>query len=233
MDKARSVLVVSRDPRRQAELQEWLAPAGYEVSAADDFDTARRLLEVVAPDVLVADVKLGAYNGLHLAIWLRGRGLNTKAILIGQPDRVLQEEAARARAAYLSAPLDAAAFVTLVGTLSAAFTPARRSLRKRVSIGATVDGLFASIVDMSYEGLRLEVPHADAFTLPSFLTVRIPEHDLACRVKRVWLKRPSDPQGSLWCGATLTSSESQASVAWRGLVDAFSGWNVQAESAAR
>src|SRR4249919_1454563 len=101
MDKARSVLVVSRDPRRQAELQEWLAPAGYEVSAAEDFDTARRLLEVVAPDVLVADVKLGAYNGLHLAIWLRGRGLNTKAILIGQPDRVLQEEAARARAAYL------------------------------------------------------------------------------------------------------------------------------------
>ena len=232
MDRARSVLVVSRDRRRQSDVEGWLRSIGYDVTTASDFDTARRYIDTAPPDILVTDVKLGAYNGLHLAIWLRGRGLKSKAILIGEVDPVLQEEAARTQATYVAVPLDPTSFSSLVASLGSPYSPARRSLRKRVSVGAMVDGLLASIVDMSYEGLRLEVPHAGAFTLPAFLTISIPEFDMSYRVKRVWLKRPTDPSGSLWCGATLPGTDETRSAEWRQMVDRISNWlALQPESA--
>jgi CheY-like chemotaxis protein len=213
------ILVVSRNYPQRDLVHRWLVSAGYRVELAADFNGARSRLDISSPDLLVADVKLGAYNGLHLAIWSRGRSLATKTLLIGEPDRVLQKEAERERAVYVTPPLTESAFVAVVGTLLGSYNPARRSPRKRVALDATIDGVLASVVDLSHDGLCLALHNADSITLPPFFTLHVPSYDVACRVQRVWLDRPEVARGVLMCGAALPAHDTQAAVAWRSLVD--------------
>ncbi len=134
---------------------------------------------------------------------------------------MLQKEAERERAAYLTPPLEQKAFLTAVASLLSPYNPARRSPRKRVWVDATVDGVLASLVDLSYEGLRVEVRNAEAITLPLFFTVHLPAHGIACRVQRVWSGRVSTARDVLWCGAVLqvTSEDPAAMADWRSFVD--------------
>jgi DNA-binding response OmpR family regulator len=222
MTPSRRVLVVSKNYHQRDQLVRWLASDGYDPVAVGEFKDARHQLDTHSPDLMVADVKLDAYNGLHLAIWGRGKGLSTRSILIGEPDLVLQKEAERERAAYLTPPLEQKAFLTAVAALLSSYNPARRSPRKRVMIEATVDGVLASLIDLSHEGLRLEVRHAEAITLPSFFTLHVPSYDLACRVQRVWMDRPSTARDVLCCGAVVprNGQDQGASATWHHFVDA-------------
>jgi DNA-binding NtrC family response regulator len=65
-----TILVVSADAGLAPTLR-FLAGAGYEARGATTFEDATRLLATTSPDLLIADERLGAYNGLHLV--LRGR----------------------------------------------------------------------------------------------------------------------------------------------------------------
>ncbi len=198
---------------------QWLNSGGCESVAVSEFGQARRELEAAAPDLLIADIKLEAYNGLHLAIWARARGLNTRVLVVGDTDPVLQQEAERERATYLSPPLEEKSFLKVVESLLSSYSPARRSLRKRVELDAEVAGVLASVVDLSYEGVRLEMKNAQGMTLPAYFTLRLPAFDIACRVQRVWLARPQGATDILLCGAVLPTADSDSSFAWRGLVD--------------
>ena len=82
---------------------------GCDTVVQTDFAAARSELDTHPPDILVSEVRLGAFNGLHLAIRAKGRGLHTRTILVGAPDRVLQAEASEQHAHYLTVPLDDAA----------------------------------------------------------------------------------------------------------------------------
>src|SRR4029450_2046743 len=99
---------------------------------------------------------------------------------------------------------------TAVALLLSSYNPARRSPRKRVMAEATVDGVLASVVDLSYEGLRLEVRNAEAIALPSFFTLQVPTFDLSCRVQRVWTGRPANARDVLWCGGVLPGTSAEA-----------------------
>jgi DNA-binding response OmpR family regulator len=89
-----------------------------------DFLAARAEIDEHAPDLLVAEVRLGDFNGLHLAIRARGRGAHTQAIVIGPPDSVLEAEACRQEISYLTSPLDEDMFaVTARRLLRQAETP--------------------------------------------------------------------------------------------------------------
>lgn len=233
MAGSRTALIVSCHSERRDQLGQWVAADGYVPVLAADFREARRRLEDAPPDLLVSDVKLGAYNGLHLVIWSRGRALKTKTVLVGDPDPVLQREAQREGALYVTAPLDASSFLESVARLFSSHHPVRRSARKRVCLDATVDGVLAFVVDVSYEGLRLEVPNAEGFTLPSVLTVKMPSCETEWRVNRVWLGSAADsPSGSLICGAVLPTTDEDTLVSWRRMVDAAPGFDsVEAHSA--
>ena len=87
---------------------------GHEIVLRTDFESARTELDRHPPDLVVAQVRLGAFNGLHLAIRARGRGLPTQTILIGEPDAVLELEAKQQHAHYLTWPVDQA---TLAATI--------------------------------------------------------------------------------------------------------------------
>jgi DNA-binding response OmpR family regulator len=98
---------------------------GHEIVLRTDFESARLELDRHPPDLVVAQVRLGAFNGLHLAIRARGRGLPTQTILIGEPDAVLELEAKQQHAHYLTWPVDQA---TLAATIHDVLTSADATL---------------------------------------------------------------------------------------------------------
>ena len=59
------VLVVEPDVKRRLTLQRALSPVA-DVTACGDFHTARQHVLAMPPDLLITNLRLHAYNGLHL-----------------------------------------------------------------------------------------------------------------------------------------------------------------------
>ena len=99
------VLVVDDDRAVLRLLEQWLTRAGYAVVACDRFETAKQHLCETPPDVLMADVRLGAFNGLQLVILAKEQAPDTVAIAMsGVDDPILRRDAAQCGAGYLSKP---------------------------------------------------------------------------------------------------------------------------------
>jgi two-component system response regulator RegA len=113
---AATALVVDPDERARGEMADWLRAAGYATREAQAFEEARRvLLAPKAPDVLVVELRLGAFNGLHLIISARAAHPNLRAVLTTRADDVaVGVEARQADSAYLPKPLRRAAFLAAV-----------------------------------------------------------------------------------------------------------------------
>jgi two-component system phosphate regulon response regulator OmpR len=69
----RHLLVIDDDDRIRSLIKEYLARAGFRVSAASNAEKARRLVEELAFDLLVLDVMMPGEDGFAFARWLRGR----------------------------------------------------------------------------------------------------------------------------------------------------------------
>ena len=94
-----------------------LSAAGYRVVTSASFEDGKALLEAEDPPVLlIASVRLGAYNGLHLVIRGRLDRPGMAAILTSNThDPILAAEAATYGAAYVSGALqrDALLFLSM------------------------------------------------------------------------------------------------------------------------
>jgi DNA-binding response OmpR family regulator len=198
-----------------------LKAAGYAPIVVSDFMVAKTLLEA-RPDFLISELKLGAYNGLHLAIRAAGQG--TPAIVIGDADPVLQAEAERHKAAFVTTPLDPERVLVLMRAIPPSSRRKRRSPRKQVGVlDAYVNDVHARLLDVSYEGMRIEASEKELAALPPRFTVRLPLFNFSCRVQRVWTARPSTESSGMACGAELSASDADTAVAWRILVDSLPG----------
>src|SRR5258708_30583504 len=102
MGIATQVLLVGRSGGLACTLAPDLSAAGYRTLVASDFGEAKALL-AKRPSLLITEVKLGAYNGLHLAI--RARAVGTPTLVIGDLDLVLQADAERQNALYVTPPI--------------------------------------------------------------------------------------------------------------------------------
>jgi CheY-like chemotaxis protein len=98
-----SVLVVAPTPRLAADLMKWLTEAGCAVMLVTSFAAAKARLEQ-HPSLLLSEVRLGDYNGLHLA--LRAKAMGIPAIVLGSADAVLEREAERLGVKYRADALD-------------------------------------------------------------------------------------------------------------------------------
>jgi CheY-like chemotaxis protein len=227
MTQRSRVLVVMIDERERDMVVQWLVAAGCEPTVTGDFQLAKQELDTRPPDLLIASVKLGPYNGLHLAIRGRLGGSGTPAILIGDTDPVLRAEAEQHRTTYIARPLDRTHFLATVHELLTLYRPARRSPRKRVPrVDALIDGTQAAVVELSYEGLRLELAETPTASVPPYFTVQVPTFNISCRVQRIWVSRPPELNDVLWCGAAIATNDASAAVAWRHFVDNIPGWTV-------
>ena len=216
---APTILIVDDDQMTRTGVAELLQQAGYETTAVGSFEEAARLIRRTPPDLLIADVRLGPFNGLQLII---SSPTPVPAIIItGFADPVLEADARRRGAEYVLKPIDATALLDLVrGKLDAAKTQrtmVRRWDRKSVAGGlaAQIDHTPARILDISYGGVKFEIPGG---TPPASFEMTFPAAQLTVKARLVW---KSLIAGQTWlCGAAL--SEPADSLEWLGLVDALS-----------
>jgi DNA-binding response OmpR family regulator len=213
------ILIVSTHAGRTSTKVTLLQAAGHTVVVALDFDAAVRALVEHPPDLLMADVRLGAFNGLHLATRCQDDYPATSAMVFDtRDDAITKQDARRHRAIYLVEPLDDAELLAQVSrAVATKQAPHRRWPRKHpiVSLAAQVAERPARMVDLSYGGFRIEVPGLDQ--LQARFEVALPSYGVAIRAKSVWTRHV--PSGSFWCGAELSDSDGQSGVVWRHIVD--------------
>ena len=88
-----------------------------EVTACGTFEEARRRLREQSFDVLLTDVRLGAFNGIQLAVLAKDVNPATQLIVFsGFDDDVLRAEAAHLGAVYLVKPVYAAQLRELISS---------------------------------------------------------------------------------------------------------------------
>ena len=158
------VLVLDDDEHALSGIVELLRDAGHNVTGAATYDAAKRLLAVSPFDLLISDVRLRSFNGLHLVMQTRADHPETAIIIItGYDDPLIDLEASRYHAELVRKPIQPAEFMQRVNAALSQVRRQRRWPRKRVVGGfrVTIKGRPAAVVDVSYGGLRLEVPDGE------------------------------------------------------------------------
>ena len=214
-----TILIVDDHRVTRLGLAEMLADAGYSVVTTGTFQEARRILREDPPDLLIADVRLGSFNGLQLVI--SGQQRVPAIVITGYADPVLEAEARRSGAEYLVKPFDPERLLATIreklGTLPAQYAVPRRWRRRPVAgLTAQVGDQPAKIVDVSYGGVKFEIRPADqAAALPQSFLLKFP-NAMALQADLVWKSILND---EMWiCGAAVWPEESSARQ-WFGLVD--------------
>lgn len=102
---SKRVVVVDDDQSTLRSLECWLIEAGYDVVSSARFEDARTHLASHTPDILLADVRLGEFNGLQLALFVKSKHPDVRAIVFcDYDDPVLAMEAARCGAQFVRRP---------------------------------------------------------------------------------------------------------------------------------
>jgi CheY-like chemotaxis protein len=216
------ILVLDDDEAALAGITELLRDGGYVVTATETYDAAKRLLALEGYDLLISDIRLRGFNGLHLVRQLyRDRPEMGLIIITGYDEPMMQVEAGRYGAEFIRKPIKPAEFMAAVARTLGDVRRQRRWPRKRVVGGfrVTVNGQPAAVVDVCYGGLRLEVPKGER--LPPRFDVEIAGIGLQLPVENVWCL-PSDADGVVMCGATLAAEGTPAAHTWRAIVDRLS-----------
>jgi DNA-binding NtrC family response regulator len=98
----RTVLLVDCDEAQLAGLADMVAAGGYPVVSCRCFEAARQYLQAHTPSAIIADVRLGAFNGLHLVLLAKQTAPDVTAIVYsGREDSGIRQEAAVGGATYL------------------------------------------------------------------------------------------------------------------------------------
>lgn len=106
MSSSKRVLIVDDEADVLETLARLVASGGYEVETRSSFEEAKAYLATQAPDILVTDVRLGAFNGLQLALIMRAEHPHCPIIVLSAyDDPLLRQEAAYCQAAYLTKPV--------------------------------------------------------------------------------------------------------------------------------
>ena len=115
MTQPKSVLVVDDDRQVLKYLTELLRESGYDTVTCERFSDAKTLLSTTRPDLLLTDIRLGAYNGLQLAIFAQSRHPGIPIIVLtGYEDPTLRKEASASGATFLVKPVKRAELVAKI-----------------------------------------------------------------------------------------------------------------------
>src|SRR5687768_13803413 len=99
-------VVVDDDASVLRLLRDLLTNAGFEVEPYNDFQAAKERLRLGGVDVLVTDVRLGAFNGLQLVVRAKTTSPDVLAVVLtGYDDHVLHQDAVGVGAHFLLKPI--------------------------------------------------------------------------------------------------------------------------------
>jgi hypothetical protein len=197
----------------RAAFLEWLTRAGYDPVPMLNIDTVGRDMSARPIEALIADVSLVAAADLPRIV--KTLGPNRPLVLVGDPKDAI--EAVPRDATWVDRPVTCDTFLLSIALALAEGRPARRSPRRMVpKLMSSIDGVSAKLVDISAEGVRLEITGSSPAALPPFFTLRVPGFGVAAKVKRVWVAMPA--QGSMWCGGIVERQAEKNTAAWNKFV---------------
>jgi DNA-binding response OmpR family regulator len=213
------ILVLDDDEHTLEGITELLRGSEYEVTPASTYEVAKRFVADAAYDLLITDVRLRGFNGLHLVMQCR-RASPEMAVMImtGYDEPLMELEASRYSATFIRKPIKPVEFLQSVAGCLAQVPRQRRWPRKCVVGGfrVTADGRPAAVMDVSYGGLRLEMLAAGS--LPRTFKVEVAGINLRFDVQPVW-SLPGAQGGAFVCGAALASDATPEARTWRTIVD--------------
>lgn len=215
-DRPRIVIALS-DRAESAVLADWLAGDGFEPVRSPTPYAAVEEMRTRAYDVLIADASSNGRPPLRADGRLRRAG--TPSILIGNtpPQR---GETVTSQPIYLARPLDRAVLNCYITMAILEGSPLRRSERRVVNaLNATVNGVPAHILDVSAEGVRIELVREKRAVMPPYFTVRVPMLGVGVNVRRVWARAAAGPGPMLQYGGSLLPNRPAALQGWKSLIE--------------
>jgi CheY-like chemotaxis protein len=204
---SQKILIVDDNTASRGELVKLLADAGFETLTAATVPDAMRVLSTAQPDLLITEIRLDTYNGLHL-IAMAPKPIPA-VVITRYPDCAVEADARRLGAEYLSKPVSPGElYSTIQRTLANAatrgtFLPPRADARTAAppNTMVLVNDAPACLLDVSAGGARVEVQCAPGETVRSPLAFRVEDLDLALPLEVMWKRRTSE---NTWlCGVSV------------------------------
>jgi CheY-like chemotaxis protein len=224
----RNALIVDPHPVHLGVTQRVLAECGFDATVVSTFEDAKRRLSTGAPLVLlITDVRLGPYNGFHLALRARATHPNICIIIADQArDAALEREARGLGATYLVKPITPEQLTRLLADMfgpAGAASGSRRWARINLteSIPAAVGEIAGRVLDVSYGGVRLQLPRTGSGDeLPATIELVLPNNGVAVTIHPVWTKNSGEDSEWL-CGGELVDTDLRSVHEWRRFVDSY------------
>jgi hypothetical protein len=200
----------------------WLASDGFEPIKASSLARATDELTARPFDLVILDAEIAFLPAVGAINVVRAHYPQTPIIVIGNPDGAESLAAGRG-AAFLSRPLDRALLVCTASMTVMESRPVRRSERKRARLEVLVQGVPSEVVDVSKEGLRVEIPRQRKSAPPTPLfAVQVPILGVTLNVRRLWtVTAPHAVRDAIWYGGELSNNSKRVELAWSRLVDAL------------
>jgi DNA-binding response OmpR family regulator len=220
------ILVVDDDLSTLRPLLEILRNTGYSAAGALHLETASSLVRTIPFDLMIAGIKPGADTTLDLIRLARDHQPGMAVIAIAAvADDAAEEECVRLGVTYVVKPVDLPPFLAMVAEKVSDLSRQRRWARKHILGGfaASVAGHKAKVVDMSYGGLRLEMPAPLETPLPTSVEVTLLSFGLSVNATVLWSRNDHQP-GPWLSGAALRHTDESTTRAWRVVVDALPDW---------
>ncbi len=115
----RRAILVDDDPVLLRLIKTWLTGIGFIVETFTQFEPAQVRLQASAPHVLITDVRLGAFNGLQLAVLAKLTHPEIVTIVLtGFDDPVIIKAARDAGSVFLAKPVRSEQLIDVVETYS-------------------------------------------------------------------------------------------------------------------
>ena len=99
MARQHQILIVIETPALASDLRAWLSAHGYWVTVVGTYAAGKFHLEM-QPSMAIAEIRLGEYNGLQLAV--RANSSRVPILVVGDRDRFFEHEAEQLGAGYLA-----------------------------------------------------------------------------------------------------------------------------------
>ena len=217
------VLLVESDLQSSTAITKVLGEAGHAVTALTSFEAATESASKSRPDLLIAGVRLGRFNGLHLAARLRADHPELPIIILGhEGDVVLAAEAIQLRARFVPKTTPPTRLLSFVDDLLAGRAPrdlvsTRRWQRRPASIPVKTPQGMAWAVDVGYGGMRVQTTQPVDLDAPA--DVNLPTLGINVHGLFRWSKRAADEK-SWWSGFELDTDSSDTR-RWRRIVDSL------------
>ncbi len=212
------ILIVDDDEPTRTGLAMLLGEVGHETVTASNVPDAIKLLSEIRPDLLLVDIRLDAYNGLHL-VAMRPEPIPA-IVLTGFADPAIEADARHLGAEFLLKPVSPSLLTSLIDRL---LSDARmgRALPRRWprrpvlrDVRVDIDDATARMLDVSYGGVCVEIRRSAEDGPPGVFRMTIPPAETPVPVEVVWTRRRD---ARTWlCGGMIRE---EAAERWRSVVE--------------